>query len=146
MCGTANFSGIISGRGGGTRTVSGTQTLSGCGNDYTGVTTMSGGALSVDCLLDGGLASAVGASPADASNLVIQSNGQLIYTGPSVSIDRGFRLASGNGYLNVNAGTTLEFEGQVTGGGTRSEEHTSELQSLMRISYAVFCLQKKNKK
>src|SRR3546814_7473336 len=37
------------------------------------------------------------------------------------------------------------------GGGTRlnaavrSEEHTSELQSLMRISYAVFCLKKKNK-
>src|SRR3546814_8166772 len=27
----------------------------------------------------------------------------------------------------------------------RSEEHTSELQSLMRISYAVFCLQQKNK-
>src|SRR3546814_5080255 len=30
------------------------------------------------------------------------------------------------------------------GGNTRSEEHTSELQSLMRISYAVFCLKKKN--
>src|SRR3546814_4524512 len=30
--------------------------------------------------------------------------------------------------------------------GTRSEEHTSELQSLMRISYAVFCLKKKTKK
>src|SRR3546814_5512037 len=28
----------------------------------------------------------------------------------------------------------------------RSEEHTSELQSLMRISYAVFCLKKKNSK
>src|SRR3546814_1648114 len=28
-------------------------------------------------------------------------------------------------------------------GGLRSEEHTSELQSLMRISYAVFCLKKK---
>src|SRR3546814_4957047 len=28
----------------------------------------------------------------------------------------------------------------------RSEEHTSELQSLMRISYAVFCLKKKHKK
>src|SRR3546814_7429847 len=28
--------------------------------------------------------------------------------------------------------------------GIRSEEHTSELQSLMRISYAVFCLKKKN--
>src|SRR3546814_5421396 len=31
-------------------------------------------------------------------------------------------------------------------GGMRSEEHTSELQSLMRISYAVFCLKKKKKK
>src|SRR3546814_1583364 len=30
-------------------------------------------------------------------------------------------------------------------GWVRSEEHTSELQSLMRISYAVFCLKKKNK-
>src|SRR3546814_1647674 len=30
-------------------------------------------------------------------------------------------------------------------GPPRSEEHTSELQSLMRISYAVFCLKKKNK-
>src|SRR3546814_9561589 len=29
--------------------------------------------------------------------------------------------------------------------GKRSEEHTSELQSLMRISYAVFCLKKKHK-
>src|SRR3546814_1159012 len=29
-------------------------------------------------------------------------------------------------------------------GDVRSEEHTSELQSLMRISYAVFCLKKKN--
>src|SRR3546814_10689991 len=37
--------------------------------------------------------------------------------------------------------------GHVDGiGRLRSEEHTSELQSLMRISYAVFCLKKKNKK
>src|SRR3546814_2395137 len=40
--------------------------------------------------------------------------------------------------------------GFVTGGGrddkNRSEEHTSELQSLMRISYAVFCLKKKTYK
>src|SRR3546814_1522193 len=38
---------------------------------------------------------------------------------------------------------------RALGGGdperARSEEHTSELQSLMRISYAVFCLKKKNK-
>src|SRR3546814_3319346 len=34
---------------------------------------------------------------------------------------------------------------QLSNGMTRSEEHTSELQSLMRISYAVFCLKKKKK-
>src|SRR3546814_5935660 len=33
--------------------------------------------------------------------------------------------------------------GRITSGKIRSEEHTSELQSLMRISYAVFCLKKK---
>src|SRR3546814_3068261 len=41
-----------------------------------------------------------------------------------------------------------EAAGRKTGAAnarwTRSEEHTSELQSLMRISYAVFCLKKKN--
>src|SRR3546814_10494484 len=37
-----------------------------------------------------------------------------------------------------------EEAGYITGQVIRSEEHTSELQSLMRISYAVFCL-KKNK-
>src|SRR3546814_3580229 len=34
---------------------------------------------------------------------------------------------------------------KFTRGAVRSEEHTSELQSLMRISYAVFCLKKKKK-
>src|SRR3546814_3835436 len=38
----------------------------------------------------------------------------------------------------------LDDHGQAVGLQRRSEEHTSELQSLMRISYAVFCL--KNKK
>src|SRR3546814_3596426 len=33
---------------------------------------------------------------------------------------------------------------RMTSGGARSEEHTSELQSLMRISYAVFCLKQKS--
>src|SRR3546814_4945852 len=40
---------------------------------------------------------------------------------------------------------TFEGDLTVTGLLVRSEEHTSELQSLMRISYAVFCLKKKNK-
>src|SRR3546814_1681697 len=42
---------------------------------------------------------------------------------------------------------TLEryFKDGSRGDANRSEEHTSELQSLMRISYAVFCLKKTNK-
>src|SRR3546814_3082816 len=39
---------------------------------------------------------------------------------------------------------TAQFATGDRGARIRSEEHTSELQSLMRISYAVFCLQKKN--
>src|SRR3546814_10583768 len=41
-------------------------------------------------------------------------------------------------------GRLMAEDGRVSGS-IRSEEHTSELQSLMRISYAVFCLKKKNK-
>src|SRR3546814_10000187 len=47
------------------------------------------------------------------------------------------RVSFRTGPLHGRAATT------ATGG--RSEEHTSELQSLMRISYAVFCLKKKKK-
>src|SRR3546814_7701397 len=56
-------------------------------------------------------------------------------------------------YLNEKGRTTVKkhaFEGIIPNlerrwrETDRSEEHTSELQSLMRISYAVFCLKKKN--
>src|SRR3546814_2249410 len=43
-----------------------------------------------------------------------------------------------------HADQDLEPEGDQAHAGPRSEEHTSELQSLMRISYAVFCLNNKN--
>src|SRR3546814_3043652 len=42
------------------------------------------------------------------------------------------------GHRSWPAGSPAKYET------SRSEEHTSELQSLMRISYAVFCLKKKN--
>src|SRR3546814_8480066 len=45
----------------------------------------------------------------------------------------------------MSRGTPARFGGSGTGANSRSEEHTSELQSLMRISYAVFCLKKKTK-
>src|SRR3546814_3912437 len=43
---------------------------------------------------------------------------------------------------SLNGCTAFQLSGLARNG--RSEEHTSELQSLMRISYAVFCLKKKN--
>src|SRR3546814_12499604 len=46
----------------------------------------------------------------------------------------------------VDIGGALYQQGAgAAGAAGRSEEHTSELQSLMRISYAVFCLKKKKK-
>src|SRR3546814_4093463 len=49
--------------------------------------------------------------------------------------------------LGVDQGLAVEAEllalAALRGKALRSEEHTSELQSLMRISYAVFCLKKK---
>src|SRR3546814_2106180 len=53
-----------------------------------------------------------------------------VFPGPKSAVI--FTLADGNVWR-------IRF-----GSGSRSEEHTSELQSLMRISYAVFCLKKKN--
>src|SRR3546814_6301183 len=53
------------------------------------------------------------------------------------------------GFLDVVHRNSLPIAGRRTDmryESTRSEEHTSELQSLMRISYAVFCLKKKKKK
>lgn len=118
--GSANgFSGRITGTGGFTRTGNWTQTLSGCANDYTGKTTIGGGgSLAVDCLANGGVASGIGASSAASANLVF-ADGVLAYSGGSVTTDRGFTLQSGVGTLNVsNAATTLDFTGQVVGGGS----------------------------
>src|SRR3546814_10182923 len=65
---------------------------------------------------------------------------------------REIRLACVTNKPEAMARTILDHFGLgaaipvVIGGDGRSEEHTSELQSLMRISYAVFCLKKKKKK
>src|SRR3546814_2583417 len=53
----------------------------------------------------------------------------------AVAVERDHRIALTNRSCNVPLARS-----------TRSEEHTSELQSLMRISYAVFCLKKKKKR
>src|SRR3546814_4497191 len=52
--------------------------------------------------------------------------------------------AANDGCYSVDAHLRYDPAAQQAFAETRSEEHTSELQSLMRISYAVFCLKKKN--
>src|SRR3546814_2075517 len=57
-----------------------------------------------------------------------------------------FRIAHGEKPVPTFSRDALEHPHAVSGSGEnlhRSEEHTSELHSLMRISYAVFCLKKK---
>src|SRR3546814_8745013 len=50
---------------------------------------------------------------------------------------------SSDGRVQISFKYQLFGNPGAVGGDNRSEEHTSELQSLMRISYAVFCLKKK---
>src|SRR3546814_4980141 len=58
--------------------------------------------------------------------------------------DRGRRDLLGLRRLVFGTARQQQRAGKDRNGISRSEEHTSELQSLMRISYAVFCLKKKN--
>src|SRR3546814_2009203 len=60
------------------------------------------------------------------------------HAGCAVGVDR-----AGRGWRVAQAMRCLPAETGLPGW-TRSEEHPSELQSLMRLSYAVFCLKKKN--
>src|SRR3546814_1878258 len=64
------------------------------------------------------------------------------YSRSSKSLRRLF-LDEFVGDLDITGDATIDA---TIGLRRRSEEHTSELQSLMRISYAVFCLKKKKKK
>src|SRR3546814_2586384 len=64
-------------------------------------------------------------------------------------IETGSYLVAGavtRGRVRVNKTDPAVMDAVLVKLQQRSEEHTSELQSLMRISYAVFCLKKKKKK
>ncbi|WP_408953732.1 autotransporter-associated beta strand repeat-containing protein [Lysobacter sp. Hz 25] len=103
-----------------TKTGPGTLTLSNAGNDYTGITRVDGGTLSVTTLANGGLVSSIGASSNASGNLVLNS-GTLQYTGGTTSTDRGFTVGNlaaggGSGGINVsNAATTLTVSGTAVG-------------------------------
>src|SRR3546814_10607598 len=81
---------------------------------------------------------------------LFRSSGRRSRSSPcSASSWPGCRHAACCCTASGSPGSTSTASSSATRRGTtrwnRSEEHTSELQSLMRISYAVFCLKKKNK-
>src|SRR3546814_1819636 len=87
-----------------------------------------------------GTPAAAGAPLATVSADLARSLGRPIDVAPAIAAQRFTgTLALGDG----EAGATLTRIAPLLGVVPRSEEHTSELQSLMRISYAVFCLKKK---
>ncbi|WP_261370115.1 beta strand repeat-containing protein, partial [Lysobacter antibioticus] len=100
-----------------TKSGAGTLTLSNDSNDFTGITTVSGGLLSVDTLANGGAASGIGAAGGASANLVLAGGG-LQYTGGTVGTNRGFTVGAGNGTVDVsNAATTLTVSGAAVGAG-----------------------------
>jgi fibronectin-binding autotransporter adhesin len=120
---TIEFSGLVTSPddAGLTKIGGGTLVLSNAANDYVGVTRISGlsanGALSVSTLADGGQVSGIGKSSADSSNLVLETGGQLLYTGVTDSTDRGFTLASAGRIGVSQATTTLTVSGVGVGSG-----------------------------
>src|SRR3546814_4706028 len=82
------------------------------------------------------------------ANTLIFVRGQgIVLNEPSVVAVRQDRSGSGNRTVAAVGTEAKQMLGRTPGGITtiRSEEHTSELQSLMRISYSVFCLKKQTK-
>src|SRR3546814_4262569 len=79
------------------------------------------------------------ASPPVERNMHLESVG-----GSSAASFSASRMTGGERRLECRCATCSDASRMVRS--TRSEEHTSELQSLMRISYAVFCLKKKKPK
>ncbi|KAB2721109.1 autotransporter outer membrane beta-barrel domain-containing protein [Brucella intermedia] len=106
--GNFTFSGGISGTGSLVKIGGSPQGLSGCNNSYTGGTTINGGILSVNCLVNGGVNSSIGASSAAPSNLVL-NGGTLQYVGTGDSTDRQFTLGTGGGALSASGSGAINF-------------------------------------
>ena len=102
--GAADYAGAISGSGAIVKDGTYTQTLSGCGSDYAGTTTITRGVLAVACLNDGNSASSIGTSSAAAGNLVLDG-GTLRYVGAGGSTDRQFTLGAATGSALDASGT-----------------------------------------
>ena len=111
---TLSGTGAINGSASLTKAGSGTVTIQ-TTNNYTGVTALNGGVVSIATVTNGGFASPLGAAPSAAANLTFNS-GKLQYTGATASTDRGATLNAGGGAVEVtSAATTLLVSGAIVG-------------------------------
>src|SRR3546814_7952693 len=78
----------------------------------------------------------------DKADATVQDTLPLVLAATDSMVDEDDLSPDGSDQTPEDAGDRVD-EGSITVDFFRSEEHTSELQSLMRISYAVFCLKKK---
>src|SRR3546814_5671349 len=73
--------------------------------------------------------------------LIASSSGVATVSAITFGLAPGYTVRT-----TTDGGTTFGYSPIGSSGIERAEEHTSELQSLMRISYAVFCLKKKTQR
>src|SRR3546814_5909220 len=74
---------------------------------------------------------------------IARHDGDMRFSATMLADETGVPLPTAQKLMGRLAGVGLLESARGTGGGFRSEEHTSALQSLMRISYAVFCSKEK---
>src|SRR3546814_2493324 len=96
-----------------------------------------------DCLRE--VAKRIRGTVNDERHVIARFSGEeFVILSPCNDWDEAYHIAEG--LRQQFAASPIACQGTSMTISVRSEEHTSELQSLMRISYAIFCLKKKKKK
>ena len=123
---TLNGEGGISGEGGVTVNRAADVTLNMKYSDYTGITTVNGGTLTVPNFYDGGQKSALGAAPATAGNLLL-NGGTLVLSKDNMGTNRIITLTDTATIKITQSSSALSLKGQVRGTGYLIKDGAGQL-------------------